>query len=270
MPGFSNLSLPRWPEEDTPLALPPGFHPDGLLGGLNLGAPGASIDAWANGTHILSPLSIPSVPGNVSGTNRGPTMEFEVPVAEIPAVRLEDLGPLPPLLPPRIPYSPSPVEKGWNALSDLADKANDAIFHTPWARQGLTAIGAKPAVDLFDTYVRGPVVNYLNSPEGDRLINDLHYAHESNDAIGDKLELAGGTQALHTWANNPHLSRSTKMSLSKPGFGTMGIGNTYHAFATGYGVVEDFLRSIRSEKPAPLYNLGADSLKPGLKIPGKR
>ena len=57
MPGFSNLSLPRWPEEDAPLTLPSGFHPDGLLGGLNLGAPGASIDAWANGTHILSPLS---------------------------------------------------------------------------------------------------------------------------------------------------------------------------------------------------------------------
>ena len=60
MPGFSNLSLPRWPEEDAPLALPPGFHPDGLLGGLNLGAPDASIDAWANGTPTLSPLGIPS------------------------------------------------------------------------------------------------------------------------------------------------------------------------------------------------------------------
>ncbi|HKU64447.1 MAG TPA: hypothetical protein VJQ06_05265 [Rhizomicrobium sp.] len=58
MPGFSSLSLPRWPEEDAPLVLPPGFHPDGLLGGLNLGAPGADIDSWANGTHSLGSLNL--------------------------------------------------------------------------------------------------------------------------------------------------------------------------------------------------------------------
>lgn len=58
---ISNLSLPRWPEEDAPLALPPGFHPDGVLGGLNLDGPVFDRDAWANGTHILSP-TVPSVP----------------------------------------------------------------------------------------------------------------------------------------------------------------------------------------------------------------
>ena len=60
MSGFSNLSLPRWPEEDAPLALPAGFHPDGVLGGLNLGGPVFDRDAWANGTHFLSPFGIPS------------------------------------------------------------------------------------------------------------------------------------------------------------------------------------------------------------------
>jgi len=57
MPGFSNLSLPQWPEEAAPSVFPYGFHPDGLLGGLNLGKPADYIDAWANGTHILSPPS---------------------------------------------------------------------------------------------------------------------------------------------------------------------------------------------------------------------
>lgn len=33
----------------------PDINPDGLLGAVDLGAPGADIDAWANGTHILSP-----------------------------------------------------------------------------------------------------------------------------------------------------------------------------------------------------------------------
>ncbi|HKX36123.1 MAG TPA: hypothetical protein VJM79_05585 [Rhizorhapis sp.] len=35
--------------------MPDGWNPDGVLGGVNLGAAGADIDAWADGTHILSP-----------------------------------------------------------------------------------------------------------------------------------------------------------------------------------------------------------------------
>ena len=35
--------------------MPVGWNPDGVLGGVNLVAAGAGIDAWADGTHILSP-----------------------------------------------------------------------------------------------------------------------------------------------------------------------------------------------------------------------
>lgn len=93
MPGFSNLSLPRWPEEDAPLALPPGFHPDGLLGGLNLGAPGADIDSWANGTHILSPLSMPSEhPPNTAWQEREispPVLNPNDPIFRVPQLPVQ-------------------------------------------------------------------------------------------------------------------------------------------------------------------------------------
>ena len=44
------------PPEITAPQIPDGWHPDGLLGGLDLGSAGSDIDAWANGTHFLSPL----------------------------------------------------------------------------------------------------------------------------------------------------------------------------------------------------------------------
>jgi len=102
MPAFRSFSLPLSPGAQTVPDMPAGFHPDGLLsglnfceggadsppvapsgqsdnlhpeglllGGLNLGGAGADIDAWANGAHTPG---FPDLSGAMRGTlnNSGP------------------------------------------------------------------------------------------------------------------------------------------------------------------------------------------------------
>lgn len=167
-----------------------------------------------------------------------PTMEFTVPIVEIPAAKLDDLGPLPPLLPPRVPYSPSPFEKGMNTL-------------------GRGPVGK--AWNQFSDVVH----DALRSEWGDRILTALEKTAQDSKDVGDWAEKAG-----MGWGTYGTVAGKNKyINLGNRG---MESGAYLQGFGDIIGAPAALGRAIQKDDKTPIYRWLNEAAKPGPENPFKK
>ena len=213
---LGGLQSPDWSLENSGLGFL--FHPQTI----------AQMDLGDGQDFAASPPHIEPVAAKTSG-HREPTMAFTVPAFEIPTVKLDDLGPLPPLLPPRVPYtySPSPFEKGMDAL-------------------GSGPVGK--AWDQFSDTVRGA----LRSEWGDRILTAVEKSADTFEGKGDLAEKAGmGSGTFGTIAGKDKYVKFGSRGMDL-GSLTQGIGDVLGGTAS---LGRQFSKTIRLR-----YTAGSTSL----------
>jgi len=222
---LSGLQSPDWNLENSGL----GFllHPQTI----------AQIDFGDGQDFDASPPHIEPVAAKTSG-HREPTMAFTVPAFEMPTVKLDHLGPLPQLLPPRVPYSPSPFEKGMDAL-------------------GRGPLGK--AWDQFSDSVRGT----LRSEWGDRILTAVEKS--SNQFIDgadwlEKPSMGSGTYGIATG----------KRKYIKGGDRGMETSAYLKGIGIGLGAPAALARAIQQNDKAPIYRWLNEAAKPSPENPFKK